>query len=53
MPEDDVEEYRRFMAIKSVLELERRCATPAIRVDNVWHTHIIHTRNYSRFCQVR
>lgn len=43
-----INEYRRFafMALTSATEI-----TPSYFVDEVWHVHILHTKDYSRFAR--
>lgn len=47
-----LDEYLKFQALKCVLEADGEGATPSIMVDNVWHTHLLHTRSYHRLCEL-
>jgi uncharacterized protein (TIGR04222 family) len=43
-----IDEYRRFCFLACVSSVD---ATPSAEVDEVWHLHLIHTRDYwSKFC---
>jgi uncharacterized protein (TIGR04222 family) len=43
-----IDEYRRFCFLACVSNAD---ATPSAEVDEVWHLHLIHTRDYwSKFC---
>lgn len=43
-----IEEYKRFIYIDAVAEHD---VTPSDQVDQVWHAHVLHTRDYAKFCQ--
>lgn len=42
-------EYRRFMALVALEKKMFPMCSPEI--DEVWHTHLLFTRNYSQFCE--
>lgn len=44
-----VREYKRFLILALSSDQE---VTPSLDVDEVWHTHILHTRSYLQFIKI-
>lgn len=44
-----IEEYKRFMFLAAV---GREPVTPSLEIDEVWHLHMLYTREYHKFCGV-
>ena len=44
-----IEEYKKFMILASISPTP---VTPSDEVDQIWHLHIVHMRDYSQFCKV-
>lgn len=42
-----IEEYKKFMYLASI----HTKVTPSVQVDEVWHLHMLYTRDYRDFCQ--
>ncbi len=44
-----IEEYKKFMYLAATCNFS---VTPSVVIDEVWHTHLVYTKNYwSLFCQ--
>jgi hypothetical protein len=43
-----IEEYKKFMFLAAS---SRHPVTPSLEVDEVWHLHMLYTREYERFCR--
>jgi hypothetical protein len=46
---DAVEEYRKFIYLAVA---SGHPVTPSVEVDEVWHTHLLFTRNYKEMCDL-
>jgi len=44
-----IEEYKRFMFLAVV---SNNPVTPSIEVDEVWHLHMLYTKDYQEFCTI-
>lgn len=44
--EECIREYRRYVYLAMIASVEM---TPSISIDEIWHTHILHTRDYDAF----
>ena len=42
-------EYKRFMYLACI---SQEAVTPSLDIDEVWHTHILHTRSYREFSRM-
>jgi hypothetical protein len=42
-----IDEYKKFMLLAAV---SPKAVTPSDEIDQVWHLHVIHMRDYSKFC---
>lgn len=44
-----IKEYKRFMFLAA---FSRKPVTPSLEVDEVWHLHMLYTRQYNEFCKL-
>lgn len=45
-----VQQYRNFLFLKRKYD-HQYTLPPSVDIDEVWHAHILHTREYMNFCQ--
>jgi hypothetical protein len=47
--ESGIDEYKKFMILAAISPTP---VTPSDEVDQIWHLHIVHMKNYSDFCKI-
>ena len=48
---DSVRDYHQFIALKATMQdFDATKLSPPSSIDEVWHAHILHTKNYREYC---